>query len=205
LSGGQKQRVAIARALSCSPKILLCDEATSALDPETTEAILDLLKKVNTLYGITIVLITHEMGVIKRICQRVSVISEGSIAETTALSSAFNNTGSIAGAMLYSQLSPKLPSCLTSRLVNYLTDMPLLKLFFQGQKTTIPFISKMSRELKVDINILLATIDRYDSITCGVVVIELTASQLLLEDFLNRCEDFGITAEVLGYVLPDGL
>src|SRR5476649_872987 len=72
LSGGQKQRVAIARALSCSPKIVLCDEATSALDPATTEAILALLKKINALYGITIVIITHEMDVVKRICKRLS-------------------------------------------------------------------------------------------------------------------------------------
>lgn len=77
LSGGQKQRVAIARALSCSPKILLCDEATSALDPETTDSILALLKKINGIYGITIVLITHEMEVVKRICKRLAVIDGG--------------------------------------------------------------------------------------------------------------------------------
>ncbi len=85
LSGGQKQRVAIARALSCSPKILLCDEATSALDPETTNSILELLKKINQLYGITMVLITHEMEVVKRVCHRLAVMENGEIVETTAL------------------------------------------------------------------------------------------------------------------------
>lgn len=79
LSGGQKQRVAIARALSCSPKVLLCDEATSALDPETTDSILSLLQKINALYGITIVLITHEMDVVKRICKRLSVMEGGTL------------------------------------------------------------------------------------------------------------------------------
>lgn len=205
LSGGQKQRVAIARALSCAPKILLCDEATSALDPETTDAILALLKKINALYGITIVLITHEMEVIKRICSRIAVMAEGKIVETTALSNVFNNPESLARSMLYAQLSPELPPCLTSRMATYATEKPLLRLFFQGEEATVPFISQASRELKLDINILLANIDRYDAMTCGVVVIELTANQLLLEAFLTRCNDAGLTVEVLGYVLPNGL
>ena len=91
LSGGQKQRVAIARALSCSPKILLCDEATSALDPETTYAILNLLYKINQLYGITIVLITHEMDVIKQICHRVAIMEDGKVVECSDLASVFTN------------------------------------------------------------------------------------------------------------------
>ena len=205
LSGGQKQRVAIARALSCSPKILLCDEATSALDPETTDAILTLLKKINALYGITIVLITHEMEVIKRICQRVAVLVDGLIVEDTALADVFNHTNSLARSMLYSQLSPQLPPCLISKLANYVTDKPLVRIFFQGKEATAPFISQTSQSLKLDINILLANIDRYDSMTCGVVVVELTAHQLLLEEFLKRCEEAGLIVEVLGYVLPDGI
>ncbi|MCL9682543.1 methionine ABC transporter ATP-binding protein [Legionella maioricensis] len=205
LSGGQKQRVAIARALSCSPKILLCDEATSALDPETTDAILVLLKKINSLYGITIVLITHEMDVVKRICQRLSVMVNGEVVETTALSNVFNKPDSLARNMLYAQLSPELPECLTSRLANYATINPLLRLFFQGEEATVPFISQTSRELNIDINILLANIDRYDGVTCGVLVIELTAHQLLLEAFLERCKRAELTVEILGYVLPDGI
>ncbi|MGL5742335.1 MAG: methionine ABC transporter ATP-binding protein [Legionella sp.] len=205
LSGGQKQRVAIARALSCSPKILLCDEATSALDPETTHSILALLKKINSLYGITIVLITHEMEVVKRICNRLAVIVEGELAETTALANVFNNKDSLARSMLYAQLSPELPECLTNILANYVTDKPLLRLFFQGEEATVPFISQTSRELNLDINILLANIDRYDTVTCGVLVVELTAHQFLLEAFIERCEQTKLTVEVLGYVLPDGI
>lgn len=205
LSGGQKQRVAIARALSCSPKILLCDEATSALDPETTESILNLLKKINALYGITIVLITHEMDVVKRICHRLSVMVSGAIVETTALANAFNNPDSLARNMLYAQLSPQLPKCLTSRMAAHATEHPLLRLYFQGEEATVPFISQVSRDLNIDVNILLATIDRFDGITCGVLVVELTAHQLLLEDFLESCKKAGITVEILGYVLPDGI
>jgi D-methionine transport system ATP-binding protein len=205
LSGGQKQRVAIARALSCSPKILLCDEATSALDPETTEAILTLLKKINALYGITIVMITHEMDVVKRICKRISVMIDGLNVETTALSNVFNNKESLARSMLYAQLSPELPSCLTNKLSTYVTEKPLLRLFFQGDEATVPFISQTSRELNVDINILLANIDSFDAITCGVLVVELTAHPLLLEDFLERCAQANLTVEILGYVLQDGI
>lgn len=205
LSGGQKQRVAIARALSCSPKILLCDEATSALDPETTEAILLLLKKINALYGITIVLITHEMDVVKKICKRLSVMVNGVVVETTALANVFSKPESLAKGMLYAQLSPELPTCLTSRLADYVTLKPLLRLFFQGEEATVPFISQTSRDLNIDINILLANIDRYDGVTCGVLVIELTAHQLLLEAFLERCKKAELTVEILGYVLPDGI
>lgn len=205
LSGGQKQRVAIARALSCSPKILLCDEATSALDPETTDAILALLKKINSLYGITIVLITHEMDVVKRICNRLSVMVDGILAETVALANVFNKKDSLACGMLYAQLSPELPPCLLKSLASYVTDKPLLRLFFQGEEATVPFISQTSRELNLDINILLANIDRYDTVTCGVLVVELRAHQFLLETFIERCEQAKLTVEVLGYVLPDGI
>lgn len=205
LSGGQKQRVAIARALACSPKILLCDEATSALDPETTESILSLLKKINALYGITIVLITHEMEVVKRVCKRLSVMVNGKIKETSALAQVFAKQDSLAGEMLHAQLSPKLPKCLTNRLASYVTDKPLLRLFFQGEEATVPFISQTSRELNLDINILLANIDQFDTVTCGVLVVELTAHPLLLDVFLERCKQAGLTVEILGYVLPDGI
>jgi D-methionine transport system ATP-binding protein len=205
LSGGQKQRVAIARALSCSPKILLCDEATSALDPETTESILQLLKKINALYGITIVLITHEMDVVKRICKRLSVLEKGKLVETTSLAGVFTKKDGLARALFYNQLSPELPPCLMASLANYVTDKPLLRLFFQGEEATVPFISRTSRELNLDINILLANIDRFDTFTCGVLVVELKAHPLLLEEFIKRCEAAQLTVEVLGYVLPDGI
>ncbi|MEJ1624730.1 methionine ABC transporter ATP-binding protein MetN, partial [Escherichia coli] len=86
LSGGQKQRVAIARALANSPNVLLCDEATSALDPATTRSILELLKDINRRLGLTILLITHEMDVVKRICDQVAVISGGQLVESDAVS-----------------------------------------------------------------------------------------------------------------------
>ncbi len=200
LSGGQKQRVAIARALSCSPKILLCDEATSALDPETTESILSLLKKINAMYGITIVLITHEMDVIKRICHRLAIMDNGNIVETTALATVFSNKASLARSMLYAQLSPQLPACITSQLSDVQTNHPLLRLFFEGTDATVPFISQASRDLNLDINILLANVDRIDGVACGVLVVELHANNDVLQAFIKRCEQSNLTVEMLGYV-----
>jgi D-methionine transport system ATP-binding protein len=200
LSGGQKQRVAIARALSSSPRVLLCDEATSALDPETTASILALLKKINALYKITIVLITHEMEVIKQICHRVAVMENGQLIETTALAQVFSQKNSVARRLLYAQLSPKLPPCLTRRITDSPNNNPLLRLFFEGETALGPFISQISRELHVDITILLANIDRIESMTCGVLVIELIADHPLLEAFLERCKQADLTVEKLGYV-----
>lgn len=205
LSGGQKQRVAIARALSCSPKILLCDEATSALDPETTASILELLKRINALYGITIVLITHEMDVIKRICHRLAVMEAGKLIEITALASVFSKPESAARAIFYNQLSPALPNCLSSSLSTIPNNKPLLRLFFQGAHATQPFISQASRELNLDINILLANIDRFDTETCGVLIVELNADSDLLAAFIQRCKESNLTAEILGYVTDPSL
>ena len=200
LSGGQKQRVAIARALSTSPRILLCDEATSALDPETTQSILELLKKINTHFGITIVLITHEMEVIKQICHRVAVMSKGAVEEALSLSEVFTHPDSIAKRLLYAHLSPKLPACLLTDLTSTPNNKPLLRLYFEGEAATGPFISQTSRELGLDINILLANIDRIESVTCGIIIIEINADAALLETFIKRCQKYHLTVEVLGYV-----
>lgn len=203
LSGGQKQRVAIARALSCSPKVLLCDEATSALDPETTQAILTLLQKINQLYGITIMLITHEMEVIKQICHRVAIMEAGKIIECSDLATIFNNQTSLARKMLYSQLSPKLPTCLQQALSTNPSGRPLIRLFFEGETATGPFISQVSRDLQININILLANIDRFNGVTCGVLIVELHADAQHLQPFMEQCKLANLTVEVLGYVAND--
>lgn len=100
LSGGQKQRTAIARALAADPKILLCDEATSALDPNTTESILELLKQINREFGITIILITHEMAVIERICTHVAIIEAGQVVEQGLTNAIFENPQTLAAKNL---------------------------------------------------------------------------------------------------------
>ena len=200
LSGGEKQRVAIARALSCSPEVLLCDEATSALDPETTASILALLSKINTLYGITLVLITHEMEVIKAICHQVAVIEDGLLVEQMHLHDVFTQPHSIARRLLYTQLSPKIPAYLQQRLTSIANHRPLLRLFFEGQSATGPFISQASRTLNIDITILLANLDCIESITYGVLIIQLHANANLLQAFLAHCQDNNLSVETLGYV-----
>lgn len=200
LSGGQKQRVAIARALSSEPKILLCDEATSALDPATTIAILQLLKKINQQLGITIVLITHEMDVIKQICHRLAVMEQGRILEINSLTGLFTQTDSIARKLLYAHLSPALPDCLASQLSQTPTRHPVIRIYFENPHASEPFISRTSQELRIDINILLANIDRLDNITCGVLVAELNADKPLLNAFINRCKKAQLEVEIVGYV-----
>lgn len=200
LSGGQKQRVAIARALATHPMILLCDEATSALDPETTQSILALLKKINQLYGITIVLITHDMDVVKRICERVVLMEAGRLLEDMPLATVFDHPTSQTRQLLYQRLVPALPACLKATLSMQPTHRPVLQLFFQGEAANIPFISQVSRELKIDMNILLANIDRFDTVTCGVLVLELLADEAHLKQLTARCVEAKLSVEVLGYV-----
>ncbi|MDF1645813.1 MAG: methionine ABC transporter ATP-binding protein [Legionellaceae bacterium] len=205
LSGGQKQRVAIARALSSSPKILLCDEATSALDPETTTSILTLLKKINHDYGITIILITHEMDVVKQLAHRVALMQAGRIAEIIALNTLFKQPSTPAKQLLCAQLSPELPPCLLKNISQTMTHKPLLRIFFQGEAVNGPIISQISRELHININILLANVDRIDGVTCGVIIIELEASPADMQTFLKHCEPFHLIVETLGYVNNDAL
>ena len=109
------------------------------------------------------------------------------------------------GQLLYTQLSPQLPTCLEGHLVNNPNGRPLLRLFFQGETATIPFISKTSRDLHLDINILLANIDRFDTVTCGVLVVELAADEALLNQFIERCKKADLIVEILGYVTDNVL
>lgn len=200
LSGGQKQRVAIARALASSPSVLLCDEATSALDPETTASILSLLKKINQQYGITMVLITHEMDVVKQLCHRVALMEGGRLIENRVLSEVFRYSESRLKQLLYTQLTPHLPDYLAAMLTDKPTGHAILRLLFQGDKATAPFISQMSRELDIGINILLANLEHIDTVTFGVLIVEVIADAGMLARFMERCQAFQLGVEVLGYV-----
>lgn len=139
------------------------------------------------------------MEVVKQICHRLAVIESGAIVETVALANVFRKPG-IASRMLYQQLSPQIPPCLAARISSEQNDKPIVRLLFQGEEATVPFISQTSRALNIDINILLANIDRLDTLTCGVVVVELTADLALLTDFIKRCVEHGLAVEILGYL-----
>ncbi len=193
LSGGQKQRVAIARALASDPTMLLCDEATSALDPMTTQSILELLQQINRELGITVVLITHEMAVIRQICNKVAILDGGQLAEQGSVDDVFLHTKSQAGRRLFGILPEE---------TEPQPSAPALRIVFDGQAAGQPVISRVSRETGVDVNILSANIRPLNGKAYGQMLIarpEAEAERTVLMEQLRR---YGLTVEE---VLPNGL
>ena len=164
LSGGQKQRVAIARALAASPKVLLCDEATSALDPKITGEILDLLKQINEERKITIIIITHEMSVIEKICDRVAIIDDGELAEVGEVKEVFRNPQSEAAKKLVFPSNPFDPSD---------PDGRLIRIVFDGLEASEPFIANLVETTGQKVNILSANTRSVGGIGYGQMVLEL--------------------------------
>ena len=164
LSGGQKQRVAIARALATNPKYLLCDEATSALDPNTTRAILELLREINRTMGVTIVVITHEMKVIDTICDRVAIIDHSRIAEVGKVSDVFSSPRSdIARELILPMASAATTTACGRR----------LRIVFDGTSSQKPLISNMIMTCQVAVSILFADIKDVNGASYGHMIIEL--------------------------------
>lgn len=180
LSGGQKQRVAIARALATNPEVLLCDEATSALDPITTRAILELLKKINRTYGVTVIVITHEMKVAEQICDRVAVMSEGEIVEMGNVRDIFLNPRSETAKKMI------LPSDQSDEIGN---KMKTLRIAFDGQSSFDPVISQMTMYCNAMINILGANTENIGGRAYGQMLIEYPKDEetyLKIKSFLNE-------------------
>ncbi|MCF0140680.1 MAG: ATP-binding cassette domain-containing protein [Mogibacterium sp.] len=165
LSGGQKQRVGIARALACDPKVLLCDEATSALDPKTTRSILALLKKINRELGITLVVITHEMDVIKQVCNKVAIIEEGQIVERGEVQDIFTKPKSQAARKLF------FPAGEGKETELGISHSNRIRLVFEDANTYDPVVANMILELKAPVNILYADMDVVDDVQRGQMVI----------------------------------
>ena len=173
LSGGEKQRVGIARAIANNPKILFCDEATSALDPKTTKEILDLLKTINKKLGVTIVLITHDMGVIKRVCNRIAVIESGRIVEEGLVSQVFAQPQHITTRHFIQGSAHEIPEEF------FKAPSPhrkLLRLRFKGTAASEPLISQIVKKYHIDANILLGWIDHLQSTTVGTLILEFTGT-----------------------------
>lgn len=186
LSGGQKQRVAIARALAGDPEMLLCDEATSALDPMTTQSILDLLQEINHRLGITVVLITHEMAVIRQICNRVAILDGGKLAEKGTVDEVFLHTKSAAGKRLFGILPEKEDPQPTES---------ALRIVFDGESVEQPIISRVVRECGVDVNILSANINQFNHKAYGQMLISLP-DQLEERNLLtNSLRKLGLSVE----------
>lgn len=163
LSGGQKQRIAIARALANNPKVLLCDEATSALDPKTTRSILNLLKDINKKFGITIVIITHEMSVVSEICSDVAIINDSRIAEVGSVEQIFSDPKTeIAQRLIFPE--GEVASHIGKRCI---------RIYFDGANSFEPIFSKMILECKTPVNILYANMNDLDGKAVGQMIIQL--------------------------------
>lgn len=180
LSGGQKQRIAIARALANDPKVILCDEATSALDPTTTQSILSLLKEINKTFGVTIVIITHEMKVIENICNKVAVIDNSEIAEIGDVSDVFvHPKSSIAKKLI-------LPE---GTAVSNIKDGKLYRIVFDGSSAFEPIISNMIMECRVPVNIISANTKVVDDKTFGQMVLQFPNDETSLQRITSYLKD----------------
>ncbi|MES2121809.1 MAG: methionine ABC transporter ATP-binding protein [Chlamydiota bacterium] len=194
LSGGEKQRVGIARALATNPQMLLCDEATSALDPQTTQEILSLLKSVNKKLGVTIFLITHEMEVIKQICNQVAVIEQGRIAEMGPVAEVFSDPQHPTTKRFLQSTSHAIPAEFFKPAS---PERKLLRLRFKGKASSEPIISDIVRKFHVDANILLGWIDRLQTLTVGTLVIEVTGSAEGIQGAMSYLSEKSVHYEVL--------
>ena len=209
LSGGQKQRVGIARALASEPKVLLCDEATSALDPQTTRSILDLIKSINERLHLTVVVITHEMQVIKDICDKVAVLDGGVITEQGTVLEVFTNPQKdITKEFISVLLSNELPVAFRGGLVEkeysegaYL----LLRLTFIGESADEPVLAGMIRKFpEVECTMLFGQLDQISGQPFGRMIVGLTGPQQQIDMALGYLAAQELREEVIGYVRRHG-
>lgn len=201
LSGGQKQRVAIARALANDPKVLLCDEATSALDPQTTQSILKLLKDLNQKLGLTIVLITHEMAVIKEVCHRVAVMEDGEIKEIGDVVDIFAHPKAeitrnfIATTSNLSKIQDLLRE--KAKVVQLNSGEQLLMLTYSPHNTNEPLISTISRQFDVDANIIFGNVEVLQHQSLGNLVVKMSGEKKNIDSAITYIKETGVKVEVL--------
>lgn len=201
LSGGQKQRVAIARALANDPKVLLCDEATSALDPQTTHSILQLLKEVNSRLGLTIVVITHQMEVIKEICDRVAVMQTGSVVEEGNIVDVFSapqapiTKSFIQAADNFEAFSDLIK--LNSAITGIKPDQPVWFLTYRGAVAGEPLMSELYRRFEVKANIIYGNIDYFKECIVGKLGVAIEGEASRVEAAKNFLVEQKVIVEVL--------
>ncbi len=192
LSGGEKQRIGIARALAGHPDVLFCDEATSSLDPKTTREILALLKQLNQKLGLTIVLITHEMEVIKQICHQVAVLEQGKIVERGPVSQVFTDPQHATTKQFLQNTTHEIPAHFFKERS---PQRRLLRLCFKGSGADQPLISQMIKRFDVDANILLGWIDSLQTVTVGNLIIELMGKRENMEQALHFLKEHRVHYE----------
>lgn len=201
LSGGQKQRVGIARALANDPKVLLCDEPTSSLDPETTRTILRLLKRINADLELTIILITHEMNVVKEICGSVAVIGSGRLIEAGPVLDVFTRPKHrVTQALVWGPTRLGAPPDWALDILAVATTSPdkrVVRLSFVGKATGDPVISSVIRDYGVDVNILTAHIDHIGGVPFGTMLVELSGEPARMDAALTHLGNAGAHVEVI--------
>ena len=194
LSGGQKQRVAIARALANNPDLLLCDEATSALDTKTTKAILHLLKDIQSKLGLSVILITHQIEVVKEVCNKMCVVSNGEIVEIGGVEEIFMNPKE----SITKELISFLPPTSDEHIVDLLNDKSdVYKILFTGPNASSPLISKMLKKFNIDVNILSGSIEEIGSAEVGHLVLKFIGNNIVINESLNWLKAQGITIQHL--------
>jgi D-methionine transport system ATP-binding protein len=177
LSGGQKQRIGIARALATQPSILLCDEATSALDPQTTSSILQLLKKINNEYNITILIITHEMAVIREICDRVAVIEAGKIIEEGTVFDVFSAPKTqTAKNFVSTVMNDQLPDSIKEIIQKHDGMQRIFRINFVGTTAGQPLLSQLAKQFDIHINVLFGNITELQGTPFGNLIVEFQGS-----------------------------
>ena len=204
LSGGQKQRVGIARALASDPKVLLCDEATSALDPQTTKSILALIKDINQKLSLTVVVITHEMQVIKDICDKVAVISDGVIAERGSVLDVFTHPKHrITKEFISVLLSNALPAAFRGNEISQdrtPDSLLLIRLIFLGDRADDPVLANMIRAVPVECTMLFGNLDEIHGVPFGRFIVGLSGSDDAINGALKFLDGQDVRVEVIGYV-----
>lgn len=194
LSGGQKQRVGIARALANNPQILLSDEATSALDPTTTESILKLLKSINSKLGITMVIITHEMQVIKQLCDKVAVIENSVVVEQGRVIDLFANPKTQTSKRFLKDTIAKLPEGMAS--VDDNPQEEILRISFLGDDASKPFISDIVKKFDVTANIVSGNIESIQNMQVGSLIIKISGLKDSIDSAIKYLNDNNLKIEV---------
>ena len=194
MSGGQKQRIGIASALATNPSILLCDEATSALDPQTTSAVLQLLKKINKEYNITILLITHEMSVIREICNKVAVMEGGRVVEQGSVFDVFARPQTdIAKNFVRTVIHDEIPQSFLKNTGSYI---PIIwKINFIGTTSGNPLLSTISKKFDVHLSVLSANISEIQETPFGNLIIEVTGNKNEVDKAYQYIKDEGILVQ----------
>jgi D-methionine transport system ATP-binding protein len=201
LSGGQKQRVGIARALANNPEVLLCDEATSALDPETTDAILELLVDINKRLGLTIVLITHEMHVIRKICHRVAVMEAGKVVEMGSVLQIFQTPEQEITKRFVSQINgPEEASQTIAHLVEQYPSGKLVKLVFVGERTEQPILSRLIKQCQVEVNIVQGNIAQTQNGAYGTLYLQIEGNESAIDQAIQYLHEQDVQTEVISHV-----